>query len=416
MNGKGVKEASKKSKSARKRARRNARMKSAAGAPIAVGVSVKSKSVTNTTTYKGRDFLTSVQLGQTISGANQLMADVPIAPGRFEGTRISLLARAFEKYRFKKCKVIYEPSVPTTVGGQFVMYFELDPLDRVETTDELTAIRNAMAHQGALLGNVNMKHSIELPIKPGLPNFFTGSPEGPVQLYYQAVFRMVASAGLNGTGAPTSGVVGALFVEYEVHFEGEQMLGGVASGSDSPVSGAIQTTMQAAAGNVTSGVNIGTATPVIFNGVTVTGFETTTGDGIFASSTAGTDAAFVNAANGGTAYTAQRSYFLVFSKGIGLGVGITGTGTAVAAYEGYRVNTITAAGTVTTVLTTAEASDVLRASLVRPSSLVTAEFNRERELREMRAMLRLLQLENGDLIRRVGHVEENLELDYDEVD
>lgn len=315
--------AGQKNKQTKNRARKAMQKSKKNGLPIAEMVAMKSKSPTKSNIYKGRDFIATVELPAVITAANQVRANVPIAPGRFNGSRISLLARAYEKYRFRSVKMIYEPSVPTTVGGQFVMYFDLDAKD-VPAVDSgtTTVIRNAMAHQGALLANVNAKHTVSMPIKPGLTDFFTGVADGPEQLYYQAVFWIVATAGLNGTGAPATGAVGSLFVEYEVMFEGEQMKG---TAGDA-VEGGLPTSLVAAfqaAGVGTIPITLGTVgVPVLFNGVSVLGQTATVPDGVYGGSfgTVLANPQYFGVNSNQGAFTATRSIILIVSGGVSIRV------------------------------------------------------------------------------------------------
>jgi len=233
--------------------------------------------------YRGRDFLTTVSLPASLSVSNCQLVNLPVSPGRFVGTRISLLAQAYDKYRFKRLSLHYVPSVPVTVGGQIVIYFDLDVKDGFGTAQSTDiVIRDAMAHQGAQLTNVHDAVVVNMPIAPGLKDFFTGASTGNDQLYYQAKAWVIGVAGLNGTGAPSTGTVGSLFVDYEVHFEGEQLQEQGAAADSEVLSSALTNCMAISNGVVTASLTMGAQTSVIFGGVTMTqGFLTNDADGVY---------------------------------------------------------------------------------------------------------------------------------------
>lgn len=271
-----------------KRALKRQSGKTQSAIPIAQRVNITAKSPMKSNTYKGTDFLQSVTLASQVTVANCVMAEITISPSDFAGTRLSTLSRVYDKYRFTRCAIRYVPSVPTTVGGQFVMYFDLDVSDTVaDVTSVDIAVRNAMAHEGAQLVNVYNRGMTMLPIRPGLKDFFTGPAVGDDKLYKQAKFWMIASAGLNGTGLPANGVVGSLFLDYEIEFEGEQLQ----DKADLAELGVIDNLLTKV-GNAplkvgTFSVANGTATTVLFAGQLFPGMTTARPDGVIVATNSG---------------------------------------------------------------------------------------------------------------------------------
>lgn len=80
----------------------------------------------------GREFLTSVTTDGYILTVplGSRLAVIPVAPDSLGG-RLAVFSDQFEQHRLVKCRIIYEPVVPTTTTGALVMYYRND----VGTTD-----------------------------------------------------------------------------------------------------------------------------------------------------------------------------------------------------------------------------------------------------------------------------------------
>jgi len=303
------------------------------------------------------------------------MAQIEISPSSFIGTRLSVLAKVYDKYRFTKCQVRYVPSVPTTVGGQFVMYFDLDVGDLVADVSSVeVAVRNAMAHQGAELCNVYNSGMTTMPIAPGLKDFFTGAADGDNKLFRQAKFWMVATAGLNGTGLPASGVVGSLFLDYTIHFEGEQLQDKTAVEEEPFIDSALR--IVANSGTIANTVTFSSAgtRQLLFGGYLLPGYDTSLPNGVYKAITGGLGAGTTGPApflnrdpRGATSSTlpvliVNRNYSLWFCAGAN---GLSGA-TVIPLY-GQWISALTVPGGAQNVQLSA-ASDEVTAGLVNALS------------------------------------------------
>lgn len=66
----------------------------------------------------------------------------------FKGTRVQLLARAYQQWTIKRANFIFVPMAPTTAVGAFAMFTTTDP-DEVISEAGIAAVKSVMAHAGA---------------------------------------------------------------------------------------------------------------------------------------------------------------------------------------------------------------------------------------------------------------------------
>jgi hypothetical protein len=284
-NNKAMKPSTKQNKTQKKNAARRLKRKGAGGAgstPASYNRTVRLRSPVKDSVIRGSEFVGRVSLPTVLTTNNAILFQQEVSPSLFVGSRMSLLARAYEKYRFKRLVLRYVPSVPTAIGGQIVAYFDLDVLDSFTGATSVDVIvRDAMAHQGAKLFNVNVPESVEMPIAPGLKDFFTGIGASSPQFYSQARIYVIGVAGLNGISIPASGAVGSLFVDYELHFEGEQMQELEDPNTLGTISSALVEVSRIGAPG--GSVDFIAATTVLFAGEQYPGFTTSVADGVYLS-------------------------------------------------------------------------------------------------------------------------------------
>lgn len=92
--------------------------------PAAYGFSLRMKQPVvnrtgNTATIIGADYAGSVNA--TANGLYQPASSILLNPIYFNSSMLGSLARAYEKFRFRKASVQYVPSVPTSTQGQVIM-------------------------------------------------------------------------------------------------------------------------------------------------------------------------------------------------------------------------------------------------------------------------------------------------------
>lgn len=195
--------------------------------PKAIGVAYKQtstlRSPMTTSVYSGSDYISTIQLPANLTVGNAALVELPISPSNLAGSRISVLSKCYEKYRFLKLQARFVPSVPTTVGGQCVMYFDMDVGDTYSNAQSVEVmVRDAMAHKGSKMFNVHTPVDVAMPERIGLTDFFTGPVKGENRLYYQSKLFVIGVAGL--TGATSGTTIGSIFIDYTIRFEGVQLL------------------------------------------------------------------------------------------------------------------------------------------------------------------------------------------------
>lgn len=268
-----------------RRRRRNAarrRRREAGGLPLAFATRVTLRSPLDRQDIRGSDLLTALTLPQTVTVSNAVVYNQQLSPSLFTATRQAILAKCYDKYRYARCALRYVPSVPMTVGGQIIIYFDLDPADDFTgATSVETVARDAMAHEGAVMVNVNQPATVQLPLRPGLRDFFTGPVVGDPKLFCQARIWVVAVAGLNGTGAPSTGVVGTLFMDYDLALEGPQLQETLEGAVDMSAVITRGFDLQSTGVNVTGGPTSVVPVSMIFQGVSVQANLVNLPDGVY---------------------------------------------------------------------------------------------------------------------------------------
>lgn len=144
-------------------------------------------------------------------------------PASFNGTRLALLARAYERYKYLSAWVEYRPTCATSLGGQFYMCLDTDPSDPTFTDREI-AINNINDTQGAARVNVHSIGRTMLPVTGSLPSYMTQSGTAPTIPRDQARLRIVQSVpltGFNGVRIDTNTLpisYGELYLHYRIKF------------------------------------------------------------------------------------------------------------------------------------------------------------------------------------------------------
>lgn len=170
----------------------------------------------------GRDLLVIVNQPATLVNG-QTIANVDVSPAYFDGTRVQLIAKAFEFYKFKKLRFDWKPSLASTAAGSIGLAFDHDVSDSTPPVGEI-GLRQFGSYENKwdsiwskfwLDVNTSKKHNDVLRYYCN-ESAVAGDPrlayEG--QLY---VYAFAASA--QSAGTP----LGAVEVDYEIEFTGPQL-------------------------------------------------------------------------------------------------------------------------------------------------------------------------------------------------
>lgn len=157
---------------------------------------------------RGREMLSAVLQGDSEAFDVSSTLLNPFVP-----PRLASLAPAWEEFLFHTATLIYQPSLPTTVGGAVSVWADYDALDVVATT-QATAARNISysisnayaANSCRVLGSLSrLKRYI-----------CTTSVDQPLQTTQAKLY--VATEGIPIASAPAGSQIGYLFLEYDLEF------------------------------------------------------------------------------------------------------------------------------------------------------------------------------------------------------
>lgn len=184
-----------------------------AGAPVSMGTVIRSKQPElvrskNGAQLKGSDFVGTVECnGVADFGVGK---SALLSPAYFVGTFLGNMARSFEKYRWKRLRIVYVPKVSTATGGQVILTSSHSVSEPVLNPNSGTFLQRAMAQGNATMGPLWMENYIDIDcdgdwklVDPAT----TADPDDTIHEELQ-VF----------TQASIAGQVGYLYAEYEVEF------------------------------------------------------------------------------------------------------------------------------------------------------------------------------------------------------
>lgn len=161
-----------------------------------------------------REFILDIALTVGFSGFQ-----IDINPGLANAFPwLSLVASTFEKYKFFKCRFVYEPNCPTTTAGYVVQYIDYDSSDTAVTTKV-----EALASEGATMSAVWMENAVAVNPRAerglGQDRYVrSGLPSQPIGFVSNTDVRLFDIGKLNifNSGLGVAGNGGSLFVEYDV--------------------------------------------------------------------------------------------------------------------------------------------------------------------------------------------------------
>lgn len=139
----------------------------------------------------------------------------PVNPGQGQTFPwLSVLARNFEKYRFRRLRFEFESSQPTTAQGMTMLAFDLDASDPAPASK-----LQLMSYQGASRANVWEAQRTSLPEQQ--PPLYVRVGTQPVNTDIKTYDAANLWFGTSGEAGVT--VIGELYVEYEVELHVPQL-------------------------------------------------------------------------------------------------------------------------------------------------------------------------------------------------
>jgi hypothetical protein len=134
-----------------------------------------------------------------------------LSPAYFVGTFLGNMVRSYEKYRWRKLRIVYVPSVSTSVGGQVLLCSSHSVSEPCLNSASGTFLQRAMSQGNASMGPPWIENYIDIDcssdwklIDPATTNDPDDCIAEELQVY---------------TTASTIGRIGYLYAEYEIEFK-----------------------------------------------------------------------------------------------------------------------------------------------------------------------------------------------------
>lgn len=172
----------------------------------------------------GIDFLGQVSVDANGAVTGDILAEVSLNPTTADwlGTRLQREMSLWERFRFRKFAMLFEPSVPTTQPGQMVMFIDTDPDEDLEGSG-LAVVQQATAHSGSEMFQVWEAGTAEYLPDTDTQDFFADADGSDQRLISPGNAFLVASTDLQES------VYGALYGCYDVELLVPQIEDGVLS-------------------------------------------------------------------------------------------------------------------------------------------------------------------------------------------
>lgn len=207
-----------KQKSRKPTKKRAARPRSINVAPVAIGTSFGNSGYTISgggptgVTVRGKEVLGPVTAFATGSGRPGAVFDSN--PACWTNSRLSLIAKTYEKYCFTRATIRFISSAASTVGGTVAVYVETDPAEKLSLS--LPVISNM---QYSRIGPTWQNLSVPFKTDKDDKSVYFCSVAGSTERRENTQFLVAASTYGVTVPAPAPNIdVGWLEIEYEVKF------------------------------------------------------------------------------------------------------------------------------------------------------------------------------------------------------
>lgn len=176
----------------------------------------------------GSEFISSIRVKAVPNSvADHILYSKIVGPSDYAGTRLSILSNLWERYKFRKFNLRYEPSIPTTLGCQLLAYVDTDPLDDPSIIPSRNSlIRQAMAQTGAKQFNFIARTVIPMAKRGDDQLYYTGAVKENQRFSSQGKLYIIQVTNpLDYNGKPLTEDIecGALYIDWEVDFHTPQL-------------------------------------------------------------------------------------------------------------------------------------------------------------------------------------------------
>jgi len=162
--------------------------------------------------FRGMDYLGDIVALATVPQGH-VLRQIDLNPHSLDwtGTRAQIFARLYERYRFRRLALLYQPTVPATQAGQLVCFCDTDPSDTHYGIGR-AGVQKASSHAGAEVGQVWQMITAEY-----VPDKKTGDqysdPEGSDERLISPGHFVCQSA-----SELAAAVYGSIYAIYEVEY------------------------------------------------------------------------------------------------------------------------------------------------------------------------------------------------------
>jgi len=186
------------------------------GAPVALsavrkGVYWRSAGSKNHEVVVGRDYIGQVKTSSAGQTSGDILASFSLKPISFTNSRVRLMTQLFEKFRFKKFEMHYEPSTATSTSGSLVAAVLRDPND--EVTVGTVNTQEIISCSGFGESQVWAPHVARM-VSENVPYLFCQKGNSDNRLASQGVYKIAAY-----TDLAANLVLGSLYIDYVIEFQ-----------------------------------------------------------------------------------------------------------------------------------------------------------------------------------------------------
>lgn len=176
---------------------------------------------------RGLDYMSSLSsaLPNQLDDGVKLVFSRQVTPSMFPQTKLQTTSKTFQKYKFLEFKVNYKPSIPDSINGVYIAYFDTDALDKPIIANKENLLRLAQSHQNAVQRSANASWSVSLPISNTDDLYFTGTT-GDDRLTKQGtlyIYQIGAITNFSGESISKQLDMGLLNISWNIVFSAPQM-------------------------------------------------------------------------------------------------------------------------------------------------------------------------------------------------
>lgn len=185
--------------------------------------SIREGSIPGSILIKGSEYIGSVSTGAAVAPIGTVLRNDFLSPGAgmFQGGRLPLFAKMYDKYRFKRINFRYNPVVPTSSQGAILIAMDKDYADLSPqiTGGDDTVLRSYLSWEFCTTGPSWAMSNLLVTFSSDKDKFYYTNDTGyDGRLVYQGQFYTVVAASLLANTR-----YGFISADYEIEFVDPQL-------------------------------------------------------------------------------------------------------------------------------------------------------------------------------------------------